>query len=137
MSSIVAPGKDFTFTFLHWHDILFSQYQIQWNHRQWQWAWCIFSICDGSCFLTFIRLYYLLFSSMEHCVILLANFFQLVVKLGLAPCSCCCVSGDKLLFLHWLLTSSLKVLQFWKFSIFCFVKVSEGTAVNCSFATFN
>ena len=27
MSSIVAPGKDFTLTFLHWRDILFSSMQ--------------------------------------------------------------------------------------------------------------
>ena len=27
MSLIVAPGKDFTLTFLHWRDILFSSMQ--------------------------------------------------------------------------------------------------------------
>ena len=40
-------------------------------------------------------------------------------------------------FLHWLLTSSLTVLQFWKFSIFWLVQVSESAAVNCSFTTFD
>ena len=70
-------------------------------------------------------------------MILLANFFQFQGQL-ICPCSCCGVAGDKLLFsLHCLLKLSLTVLQFWKFSKICFVEVSEGAAVNYSFATFS
>ena len=59
------------------------------------------------------------------------------LALLVSSCSCCCTSGHKLLFLHWLLTSSLAALQFWKFSIFCFWEVSEGAAANCSFTILN
>ena len=117
----------------------FLQYQIQWNQRQW--GWCFYSICDASHFLNWCS-YYLWW---HHCCLVALNTVWYCSRISfswwsnlasvISSCSCCCASGDKLLFLHWLLTSSLTVLQFWKFSRFCFVEVSA--TVHCSFATFN
>ena len=64
-------------------------------------------------------------------------FWQSKLAFLISLCSCCYISSDKLLLFHWLLTSSLTVSQFWKFSIICFVKMSEAAAVDFSFATFN
>ena len=62
-------------------------------------------------------------------------FFNWQSKLAflISSCSCCCPSSDKLFLLHWWFMLSLKVQQFWKFSMLCNVEVFEGVAVNFFF----
>ena len=144
MSSIVAPGKDFTLTFLHWRDILFSSIPDTMESPTMSVVFLL-----HLWWISFFKLIFLVpLSDFTSCCLVALNAewycwrisFSWWSNLALliCPCSCCCVSGDELLFsLHLLLMLSLTVLQFWKFSKICFVEVFEGVAINCSFATFN
>ena len=141
MSSIVAPGKDFTFTFLHWRNILFSSISNAMEsptvsvmfllHLWWvSFSKLIFLVplsdCASCCLVALNTVWY--------CWRVFSSWWSDLTLL-ISSCSCCCTLGDKLFILKWLLTSSLTMAQFWKFSIICFVEVSEDSAVNCSFAT--
>ena len=141
MSSIVAPGKYFILTFLHWRDILFSSIPDTMEPTTMRVVFLLHLWC-----VSFSKLMFLLpLSDCTNCCLVALNTVWYCSRISfswwsnlasvISSCSCCCASGDKLLFLHWLLTSSLTVLQFWKFSRFCFVEVSA--TVHCSFATFN
>ena len=144
MSSIVAPGKDFTLTFLHWRDILFSSIpdtmesptmSVVFLFHLW---WISFSKMTFLVPLSDFTSCCLVALNVEWYCWRISFSWWSNLALLICPCSCCCVSGYKLLFsLHWLLTFPLTVLQFWKFSKICFVEVSEDGAVNYSFATFN
>ena len=138
MSSIVAPGKDSTLTFLHWSDILFSSIPD-----------IMESPTMGVVFLlhlwwvSFFKLMFLVpLSDCTSCCLVALNTVWYCWRISFSwwsnlallifSCSCCCALCDKLLFLHWLLlTSSLTVtvLQFWKFLIFCCVELSEGATL--------
>ena len=136
MFSVVATGKDFTLTFLHWRDILFPSIQdtiksptmsVWFLLRLW---WISFSKLTflkplnnfTSCCLVVLK-------AVWYCWRISFSWWSNLALL-ICPCSCCWVSSDQLLFsLYWLLTSSLTVLQFWKFSKICFAEVTEGAAV--------
>ena len=133
MSPIVAPGKDFTITFLNWHSILFSSIPDTMEsptlslvfllHLWWILFLVPLSDCSSCCLVALNTVWYCWWISFSWW----SNLASLI-------CSCCyCWSAQVIncFFLNWLLTSSLAVLQFWKFSIFSFVEVSEASAVNC------
>ena len=112
----------------------FLQCKIRWNHRRWAWyLWWVW----------FLKLMFLVpLSYRTSCCLVAWNTVGYCWRISfswwskltflISSCSCCCPSNDKLLLLHWLLTSSLTVSQFWKFSIFWFAAVSEGGAGNFS-----
>ena len=144
MSSIIAPGKDFTLTFLQWPDILFSSMPDAMESTSMSvvfllhlWWISLSKLMFLAPLSDFISCCLVALNAVWYCWRISFSWWSNLALL-ICSCSCCCVSGDKLLFsLHWLLTSSLTVIQFWKFSKICLVEVSEGAAVNYSFAIFN
>ena len=123
MSSVIAPGKDFTLTFLHWRDIPFSSIPglmespamsvVFLLHLWWLW---------------FSKLMFLgPLSDCTRCCLVALNTVRYCWRISysrrsklaflICSCACCCSSNYKLLLLHWLLTSSLTVSQFWKYFV--------------------
>ena len=134
MSSVVAPGKDFTLTSMP--DTMESPtMNVVVLLHLW---WISFSKLMFLVPLTnFISCCLVALNTVWYCWRISFSWLSSLALL-ISSWSCCCFSGDNLHFvLHWFLTSSLTVLQFWKFSKICFVEVSEDGAVNYSFATFN
>ena len=123
MSSVIAPGKDFTLAFLHWPDILFSSITDTMEppamsvvfllHLWWVWFSKLMflgplSDCTRCCLEALNTVWYcwrISYSQWSKLAFLICS------------CPCCCSSNDKLLLLHWLLTSSLTVSQFWKYFV--------------------